>query len=80
MKSFIKSYGTPLILLVCILLGGIVGVIMGPDAQVFEPLGQIFLIFTLIVPLVFFVLSSIANMGGMGRLGKIMLILLLYLP
>lgn len=76
MKNFVKSYATPLILLVCILLGGIVGVIMGPDAQIFEPLGQIFLnlIFTLIVPLVFFSLtSSIANMGDMGRLGKIML-------
>ncbi len=76
MKTFIKSYATPLILLLSILAGGIVGVIMGPDARVLEPLGQIFLnlIFTLIVPLVFFsVTSSIANMGGMGRLGKIML-------
>lgn len=75
MKNFIKSYATPLILLFSILLGGIVGVIMGPDAKMFEPLGQIFLnlIFTLIVPLVFFsVTSSIANMGGMKRLGKIM--------
>ncbi len=75
MKKFIKSYATPLILLFSILLGGIVGVIMGPDAKMFEPLGQIFLnlIFTLIVPLVFFsVTSSIANMGGMKRLGKIM--------
>lgn len=75
MKNFIKSYATPLILLLSILIGGIVGVIMGPDARMFEPLGQIFLnlIFTLIVPLVFFsVTSSIANMGGMKRLGKIM--------
>ena len=75
MKKYIKSYATPLILLLSILLGGIVGVILGPDAKMFEPLGQIFLnlIFTLIVPLVFFsVTSSIANMGGMKRLGKIM--------
>lgn len=75
MKKFIKSYATPLILVLSILLGGIVGVIMGPDAKMFEPLGQIFLnlIFTLIVPLVFFsVTSSIANMGKMKRLGKIM--------
>lgn len=75
MKNFIKSYATPFILLLCILVGGIVGVIMGPDASIFEPMGQIFLnlIFTLIVPLVFFsVTSSIANMGGMRRLGKIM--------
>ena len=76
MKKFIKSYATPMILLLSILVGGIVGVIMGPDAKIFEPLGQIFLnlIFTLIVPLVFFsVTSSIANMGGMKRLGKIMM-------
>lgn len=76
MKSFIKSYATPLILLLSVLIGGIVGVIMGPKAKVLEPLGQIFLnlIFTLIVPLVFFsVSSSISNMGGMRRLGKIML-------
>jgi Na+/H+-dicarboxylate symporter len=76
MKNFIKSYATPLILLLSILVGGIVGIIMGPDAKMFEPLGQIFLnlIFTLIVPLVFFsVTSSIANMGGMKRLGKIMI-------
>ncbi len=75
MRKFIKSYATPLVLLLSILVGGIVGVIMGPDARIFEPLGQIFLnlIFTLIVPLVFFsVTSSIANMGKMKRLGKIM--------
>lgn len=76
MKTFIKNYAQSFILLIAILIGGIVGVIMGEDAKVFEPFGQIFLnlIFTLIVPLVFFsVTSSIANMGGMGRLGKIML-------
>lgn len=64
-----------LILLVSILVGGIVGVIMGPDASKLEPFGQLFLnmMFTIIVPLVFFsVTSSIANMGGMNRLGKIM--------
>lgn len=75
MKKFIKSYGTPLILLLSILMGGIVGVIMGPKAKVLEPLGQIFLnlIFTIIVPLVFFsITSSIANMGEMKRLGKIL--------
>jgi Na+/H+-dicarboxylate symporter len=76
MKKFLKSYASTFILLIAILIGGIVGAIMGPDAVMFEPLGQIYLnlIFTLIVPLVFFsVTSSIANMGGMKRLGKIML-------
>ncbi|HHT87982.1 MAG TPA: dicarboxylate/amino acid:cation symporter [Clostridiales bacterium] len=76
MKKFIRSYATPLILLLSVILGGSVGVIMGPEAKMLEPLGQIFLnlIFTLIVPLVFFsVTSSIANMGEMKRLGKIMI-------
>lgn len=75
MKNFIKNYASSFILLLAVLLGGIIGVIMGPDARMLEPFGQIFLnlIFTLIVPLVFFsVTSSIANMGGMKRLGKIM--------
>ncbi len=75
MKNFIKNYATPLILLLAIILGGILGAIMGPQAKVLEPLGQIFLnlIFTIIVPLVFFsITSSIANMGEMKRLGKIL--------
>ncbi|MDI9488932.1 MAG: cation:dicarboxylase symporter family transporter, partial [Bacillota bacterium] len=39
-----------------IIVGGILGLVLGPDAKVLEPFGQIFLnlIFTLIVPLVFF--------------------------
>jgi Na+/H+-dicarboxylate symporter len=75
MKNFLKNYKSSLILLAAILLGGILGAILGPDAAVLEPFGQIFLnlMFVIIVPLVFFsVASSIANMGGMKRLGKIM--------
>lgn len=75
MKSFIKNYKSSLILLGAILIGGILGAIMGPDASKLEPFGQIFLnlMFVIIVPLVFFsVASSIANMGGINRLGKIM--------
>lgn len=76
MKNLLKNYASSISLLLAILIGGIIGVIMGPKASIFEPFGQIFLnlIFTLIVPLVFFsVTSSIANMGGIGRLGKILL-------
>lgn len=64
-----------LIWIVSILLGGIVGVVLGPKATVLEPFGQIFLnlMFTIIVPLVFFsVTSAIANMSSFNRLGKIM--------
>jgi len=61
-------------LLLSILFGGIIGIVLGPKAIVLEPFGQIFLnlMFTIIVPLVFFsVASAIANMGNMNRLGKI---------
>ena len=62
-------------LLLSVVIGGILGAILGPKASILEPFGQIYLnlIFTLIVPLVFFgVTSSIANMGAMKRLGKIL--------
>ena len=76
MKNFLKNYKMSLVLLLSILLGGIIVVIFGPKATVLEPLGQIFinLMFTIIVPLVFFsITSAIANMTGINRLGKIMI-------
>ncbi|MCM3586147.1 dicarboxylate/amino acid:cation symporter [Mesobacillus maritimus] len=74
MKSILKSYRFTLILLGSIILGGIIGLIFGPKAQVIQPLGDLFLnlLFMMIVPLVFFSISSaIGNMSGMKRLGKI---------
>jgi len=76
MKKFIENYKMSLVLLISITVGGILGVILGPKAKVLEPFGQIFLnlMFTIIVPLVFFsVSSSIANMVSMNRLGKIII-------
>ncbi|WP_055669495.1 dicarboxylate/amino acid:cation symporter [Desnuesiella massiliensis] len=75
MKSFFNTYKTTLILLASIILGGLLGLIMGPKAVIFEPLGNLFinLIFTIIVPLVFFSISStISNMTSLKRLGKIL--------
>lgn len=75
MKSFLKSYQSTVLLLGSVIVGGIAGVIIGPKASVIEPLGTLFvnIMFTVIVPLVFFsVSSSIANMKEMKRLGKIM--------
>ncbi|MEG0772138.1 dicarboxylate/amino acid:cation symporter [Clostridium sp.] len=74
MSNFFKNYKMSLVLLLSILLGGIIGVILGPSSTVLEPFGQLFLnlMFTILVPLVFFsVASSIANMGNMNRLSKI---------
>lgn len=48
-----------------ILLGGAIGIIMGDKAKIFAPLGNLFLnlIFTMLVPIVFFsIASAIANM------------------
>lgn len=76
MKKFFNNYKMSLILLGSIIIGGIAGLILGPKAEVLEPFGQIFLnlMFTIIVPLVFFsVASAIANMTNMNRLGKIMM-------
>jgi len=76
MKGFLKNYQMSLLLLLSVILGGGLGLILGPEAKVLEPFGQIYLnlMFALIVPLVFFsVASSIANMGAMNRLGKIII-------
>lgn len=73
--KFLKNYASSLILLGAILIGGILGVILGEKAIIFEPIGNLFLnlIFTLLVPIVFFsISSSIANMENSKKLGKIL--------
>lgn len=75
MKHFWNNYKSSLILLISIILGGILGVILGPKAVILKPFGDLFLnlMFTIIVPLVFFsVTSAIGNMSEIKRLGKIM--------
>lgn len=75
-KSFLwKNYRFPLILLASIILGSIIGAVWGEKAMVLQPLGQIFLnlMFTVVVPLVFFTIASaVGNMLSMRRLGKIL--------
>ncbi|WP_108668767.1 dicarboxylate/amino acid:cation symporter [Peribacillus acanthi] len=75
LSNVLKTYKSSLLLLVAIILGGIAGVIFGPKATIVKPFGDLFLnlMFTIIVPLVFFsIASAIANMSEMKRLGKIM--------
>lgn len=73
--SLWKSYRFPIILLISIVVGSLIGIIWGKDAMVLQPLGQIFLnlMFTIVVPLVFFTISSaVGGMLNMRRLGKIL--------
>jgi Na+/H+-dicarboxylate symporter len=72
--SSVKSYIFPLILIGSILLGGITGFLYGSSITWLKPLGDIFLnlIFTAIVPLIFFsIASAIARTGSLGKLGTI---------
>lgn len=74
-KLILKDYLFSIILLASVLIGGVVGVFLGPEAAVLKPLGDLFLnlLFMIIVPMVFFsIASAIASMGAMSRLGKIM--------
>jgi Na+/H+-dicarboxylate symporter len=77
---FLKSYGFSLLLIVSIILGALLGIIFKKDAAMFKPLGDIFLnlLFTVIVPLVFFSISStVASMTNLRRLGRILALMVL---
>lgn len=75
MLQKLKAYRFPIILVLSIIIGSLIGFIAGEKAEVLKPLGDLFLnlLFMIVVPLVFFSISSaIANMDSMKRLGKIM--------
>lgn len=75
LKLILKKYCFPLILLVSIFVGMITGWIVGSEITVIKPLGEVFInmLFTIVIPLVFFTISSsIANMNSLKRLGKIL--------
>ena len=80
LPPFLKSYGFSIILIVSIIFGAILGLIYQKDAVAFKPLGDVFLnlLFTVIVPLVFFSISStVASMTNLKRLGKILSVMIL---
>lgn len=75
LPPFLKSYGFSIILIISIIAGALLGIIFKKDAAILKPLGDIFLnlLFTAIIPLVFFSISSaVAGMSNIRRLGKIM--------
>lgn len=70
----LRSYFFPSLLICSIVFGGFVGYFYEQDALILKPLGEIFinLIFTAIVPLIFFSVSSaIARTASLKKLGKI---------
>lgn len=74
-NSVWKAYRFPIILICGIVIGCIIGAVMGKDAVVLKPLGDLFLnaMFMVVVPLVFTtVCSAVASMSSMERLGKVM--------
>jgi Na+/H+-dicarboxylate symporter len=74
-STFFKSYGFSLLLIISIGIGSILGIVLKKEAVFLKPFGDVFLnlIFTAIVPLVFFsIASAIAGMSNMSRLSKIL--------
>jgi len=71
----LKSYFFSILLIFSILIGSALGIVLKKDATILKPFGDIFLnlLFTAVVPLVFFSMSSaVAGMGDLKRLGRIM--------
>ena len=73
--SIPKGYRTPLLLLLCIAAGALLGWVFGENIMWIKPFGTIFvnLCFTVSVPTVLFsITSSVAQIGSMKRLGNIL--------
>ncbi len=73
-SSVWKTYRFPIVILCSIIIGSILGLTFGEKVKILKPLGDIFinLMFTIVVPLVFFTLTNaIASMTSLVRLGKI---------
>jgi Na+/H+-dicarboxylate symporter len=80
LPAFFQAYGFSIILIISIIIGSFLGIIYKKDSVVFKPFGDIFLnlLFTAIIPLVFFSISSaVAGMTNIKRLGKIISAMLL---
>ncbi|MGY3054472.1 Na+/H+-dicarboxylate symporter [Pedobacter sp. UYEF25] len=79
-KVILKNYGSLLWLLLGIILGSIYGLFFGKNVESIKPLGDIFLnlLFTAVIPLVFFAVSSaIANIDRDKKLGKLLTVMVL---
>ncbi|HXH99639.1 MAG TPA: dicarboxylate/amino acid:cation symporter [Sphingobacteriaceae bacterium] len=71
----LKNYSSILLLICGIIAGSILGLLFGKDIAIIKPIGDIFLnlIFTAVIPLVFFAISSaIANVDRSQKIGKLL--------
>lgn len=78
-KGFLQNYSSILWLLGGISVGSIFGLIFGEGVAIIKPIGDIFLnlLFTAIIPLVFFTISSsVANLEKTNTLGKLFITVL----
>lgn len=78
--NIIKSYKSSVILISSVLIGGVLGLVMGDKASIIAPLGDIFLnlIFTILIPMVFFSISSaIANISANTKVSRVIIVTLM---
>ncbi len=72
-----SAYRDPLILIIFVVIGAIIGLVLGDKASFLYPIGQIWLnlLFVLLVPLIFFSIgSSVANISNARRMGKLLVL------
>lgn len=72
----LAAYKQPIILIVSVILGGLLGLILKDKAEYLFPIGQIWLnlLFVILVPLIFFsISSSIAKISDRARIGKLII-------
>jgi Na+/H+-dicarboxylate symporter len=80
-KMFLKQWRFTLILIAAVVAGAGIGAFLGPKAASLKFLGDIFLnlLFTAVIPLIFFSLSSVlASAASLRRLGRIAAVMLLF--
>src|SRR5690606_15085686 len=74
-NNFLKNYGSILLLILGIFIGSLVGLFAVDLIDYLKPVGDIFLnlLFTVVIPLIFFAIASaVANIEEGRRLGKIL--------
>ena len=77
----VKNYRFSILLTLALFGGTIAGLMFKSKAVIFKPFGDVFLnlLFTIVVPLVFFSISSaVASMVNARRLGKILSAMLFF--